>query len=79
MEYLITTPAQLGLILQGCRKQKGLTQAELARRVGLLQKYVSHAETSPEKQSVERIFRLLSGLGLELVLRDKPPLTEEDW
>ena len=71
MEYTVTTPSQLGQVLQGCRKQRGLTQRELGARVGLLQKAVSMLETDPSHTSVERLFKLLSALELQIVLRDK--------
>jgi len=73
MEYTVTTPSQLGRVLQGCRKQRGLTQRELGARVGLLQKAVSMLETDPSRASVDRLFRLLSALELQVVLRDKRP------
>jgi HTH-type transcriptional regulator/antitoxin HipB len=79
MEYMITTPAQLGQVLEGCRKQQRLTQSDLGARVGLLQKAISAVETDPGRTNVARLFRLLSALDLELVLRDKrsapPPHT----
>ncbi len=73
MEHTITTLAQLGHVLKGCRRQRGLTQRELGAKVGLLQKAVSALESDPSRASVERLFRLLSALELELVLRDKRP------
>ncbi len=73
MEYTVTTPSQLGQVLQGCRKQRGLTQRELGTRVGLLQKAVSMIETDPSRTSIERLFKLLSALELQIVLRDKRP------
>jgi HTH-type transcriptional regulator/antitoxin HipB len=71
MEYTITTPPQLGRVLEGCRKQQGVTQSQLGAKVGLLQKAISAFETDPSRTSVARLFRLLSALELELVLRDK--------
>ena len=71
MEYTITTPTQLGQVLEGCRKQQKLTQSELGAKVGLLQKAISTFETDPSRTNVARLFRLLSALDLELVLRDK--------
>lgn len=71
MEYTITTLTQLGQVLEGCRKQQGLTQRELGARIGLLQKAISAVESNPSRTSVERLFRVLSALELELVLRDK--------
>lgn len=71
MDYTVTSPAQLGQVLQGCRKQHDLTQRELGAKVGLLQKTVSMLETDPSRASVQRLFELLSALELQVVLRDK--------
>lgn len=79
MAYTITTPGQLAKVLEGCRKQQRLTQSKLGAKVGLLQKAISAFETDPGRTNVARLFRLLSALDLELVLRDRrsapPPHT----
>ncbi len=71
MDYVIRTPAQLGQVLKGLRRDRRLTQAAVAARMGLLQSKVSTLEADPGKTSVDRLFRLLSALGMELVLREK--------
>ena len=70
MDYSIKTPEQLEQVLRALRKDKGLTQAQLGRRAGLRQGAVSILESAPGKASVERLFRILSALGIELVLRE---------
>lgn len=69
--FPLQTAPQLGPLLRGFRVQRGLTQEALASRVGLAQKAISLAETHPERMGVERLFALLSALGVELVLREK--------
>ncbi len=71
MDYAIRTPAQLGQVLKGLRRDRRLTQAAVAARMGLVQSKVSTLEADPGKTSVDRFFRLLSALGMELVLREK--------
>lgn len=71
MEYLAPTPAQLAQILRGYRRSRQLTQAEMATMGGLMQKTVSNLEVAPQKTSVATLFKLLSALNLELVLREK--------
>jgi HTH-type transcriptional regulator / antitoxin HipB len=71
MEYVIRTPAQLGPILKSRRQQRGLTQSSAASTVGLKQPTVSALETDASRSSVETLYKLLSALDLELVLRDK--------
>ncbi len=71
MEFPIRTPNQLGAVLRGQRKKKKLTQADAGTNVGLRQNAVSIIEADPGRSSVGRLFKLLSALDLELVVRDK--------
>jgi len=71
MEYVIRTPAQLGPILKSRRQQRCLTQSSAASRVGLKQTTVSAVESDALRTSVGTLYKLLSALDLELVLRDK--------
>ncbi|HLB15824.1 MAG TPA: helix-turn-helix domain-containing protein [Burkholderiales bacterium] len=71
MDYSVRTPEQLGQVLKGVRKEKRITQAGAGQRVGMLQSAVSLIEADPGKVSVAKLFRLLSALGLELVVREK--------
>lgn len=77
MDYLILIPAQLGPALRDRRKRLGLTQHELGARVGLSQTVVSEMESDPSRSSVGKLFRFLSALELELVLRDKHAEAQE--
>lgn len=71
VRYPIQTPQQLGAVLQGFRKQRGLTQAQVARKVGLLQSAVSELERDSSTASLNRIFKLLAALDLELVVQPR--------
>ena len=71
MDYPARTPAQLGQVVKGVRRQQGLTQSATGRRVGMLQSAVSLIEADPSRVSVAKLFRLLSALDLELVVREK--------
>ena len=62
------TPSQLAALLRGRRLSLGLTQSELGRNVGLLQKTVSKLETDPTGASIASLYKLLSALQLRLVL-----------
>ena len=48
-----------------------MTQAELARALGVTQQTASDLERNASAASVSRLLRMLSALGVELVLRDK--------
>ena len=71
MEYPILTTRQLAQALKGWRKSRKLTQAEAAGRVGLLPKTISALETDPDPSTLGSLFKLLSALDLELVIRAK--------
>ncbi|MGH8166593.1 MAG: helix-turn-helix domain-containing protein [Woeseiaceae bacterium] len=79
MEYTIHTPRQLGQVLKGQRSTRHLTQAEVATRVGLLPKTVSKLERDPDTATLESLFKLLSSLQLELVVRPKPSSSASEW
>ena len=72
MDYVARTPAQLGPILRSIRAERGLTQQEAGAKVGLKQSTVSAIESDPARTSVDSLYKLLSALGLELVIRYKP-------
>jgi HTH-type transcriptional regulator/antitoxin HipB len=61
---------QLAQVFRGVRKDRRMTQAMVAERIASLQSKVSAFEADPGKASVARLFRLLSVVRLELVLRD---------
>ncbi len=69
--YPVKTPEQLGAVLQGCRKHRKLTQAQVGARVGLPQKEISKLELTPARTSLARVFKLLAALGLEIVVRER--------
>lgn len=68
-EYPIRTALQLPAILQAYRKQSGMTQTEVAKRLGVTQQTLSAMERNAAKVSADRLLTLLNILGVELVLR----------
>lgn len=68
-EQRVTTPRQVGDILRGRRLAKGLSQADVASKLGVSQARLSVAESKPETLTVERLMALASLLDLDLVLR----------
>ena len=81
MEYVARTAHQLGQVLKSRRKQLGLTQREVAAKVGLLQAQISVIESHDAKATVTTLYKALSALGLELVLRDRAPasISPTEW
>ena len=82
MDFPIRTPSQLSSLLKSVRVERRLTQSVAAAKVGLRQKTISLLESDIERSTVGSLFRLLSALDLELVLRDKsaaPTKSETEW
>ncbi|MFA5504740.1 MAG: helix-turn-helix transcriptional regulator [Vulcanimicrobiota bacterium] len=78
-EILATSAEQLGQILKGVRKDLGLTQEQLGRKVGFHQKEISKMENGMNRTTVDRLFRLLSALQFELVVRPRDTELDEGW
>jgi HTH-type transcriptional regulator/antitoxin HipB len=66
--YTIQTPAQLRELLIAYRKQAKLTQAGLAEKLGISQQSYAQIEANPMVTSVDRLYRILRILGVELQL-----------
>lgn len=70
MDYVARTPQQLGQVLKGCRQRHKLTQGAVGSKVGVRQSQISVIEANGARATVETLYKVLSGLGLELVVRD---------
>lgn len=71
MQQIISTPEQLGRILQAARRQQRLTQQDLASLLGQSQASVSRIEGSPQGITLQQLLTLCKRLGLELVVRER--------
>lgn len=69
--FTVRTTEQLPQLLKAFRKHAGLTQADVALRLGVTQQTVSALERNAEAVSAERLMRLLNILGVEWVLRTR--------
>src|SRR5438045_9524402 len=70
MDYSIRLADQLKAHLRSLRKQRGLTQAQLGKLLGIGQVRIAEIEAKPGLVSVEQLVKLLSALGAGLVVRD---------
>lgn len=68
VDYPIKTLSQLKPILQGFRKTAGLTQAGMASHLGVTQQTYAQLEANPAAVSVDRLFRVLRVLQVDLTL-----------
>ncbi len=68
---VIRVPGQLGAMLRAARLQRSLTQADVAKKLGVTIQAVSKLENNAGRASFDRIHRLCLLLGLELMLHSK--------
>lgn len=71
MALPVLLPDQLGAHLRAVRQQRGLTQADVARQLGVSVQAVSRLEQHAGRASFDRVHRLCLLLGLEIVLQPK--------
>lgn len=67
-DYHLRTAEQLSVLLQAFRKESGLTQSEVALRLGVTQQTYSTLERNAGTVGMGRLLKLLGVLGVELVL-----------
>jgi HTH-type transcriptional regulator / antitoxin HipB len=72
-KFTVRTAAQLPPLLQAFRKEVGLTQSEVALRLGVSQQTYSAMERNADKVGTARLLKLLNILGVELVLGTTSP------
>ena len=75
MIYPIKTLSQLPLVLKGFRKEKELTQAAMAERLGITQQSYAYFEANPATATLERLFMVLRMLDVEISLDRTSPAT----
>ena len=73
MDYAVTLTTQLKHYLRSLRKTRGLTQADLAKRLGVVQSRVADIEANPGAVSVEQLMQVLAMLNAQMVVRDAQP------
>lgn len=80
MDYVARNPEQLGQVLKACRTRRQLTQTAVGSRVGMRQAQISGIETQGADITVDTLYKLMSALGLELVVRDRQtPTAGTPW
>jgi HTH-type transcriptional regulator/antitoxin HipB len=71
MEFPIKILNQLRPILRGFRKAQKLTQADIAKRLGITQQSYAQLEANPAAASLERLFKVLAILQVDVVLKER--------
>lgn len=67
--FIVRTPKQLASIMRAFRKKAGLSQAQLADRLGVSRQAFSALERDPESATFERLMKVWAVLGLEVSLQ----------
>lgn len=77
----ITSTGSLSQALRQARLERGLTQTDVARLVGMKQSTVSAIENHPDQARLKTLFRVLSALGLELDLTERGGTSQDstEW
>jgi HTH-type transcriptional regulator/antitoxin HipB len=70
MEALIRTPLQLGNYVRQRRRELGMTQQELAAKIGVQQRTISELESSARARTLT-VLRTLAALDAELLVRPR--------
>ncbi len=80
MDYPVKFTDQLKQHLRALRRARGMTQTELASRMGVGQSRIADIEANPGAISADQLLKLLSVLEIQLVLRDhaQPALPATD-
>ena len=68
MSQIARSPRQLGNLIQRARKQRGLTQTELANLAGLRQEMVSKIETGHDSARLAALYSLFAALDLDMLV-----------
>jgi DNA-binding XRE family transcriptional regulator len=64
-----TSALKIGLELANQRRRKGLTQAEVAKRIGTSAPQLSRTERRPENANIRTLMRYAAAVGMELDVR----------
>lgn len=69
---IIRTAKDLGSLIRERRSSAGLTQAELAKRVGVTRQWVIGLEAGKRALDLSLVLQTFNALGLQLEVRDRP-------
>ena len=74
----IRTASDLGLLLRERRRELGLTQAELAERIGASRQWVIRVEQGNQRSDVGLVLKAIAALRLTLDVRGDSDTTPSD-
>lgn len=68
MNQSARTPKQLGAIVRRARRNAGLSQTDLANRIGLRQATISRLERGEDETRLSTLLNALTALALEITI-----------
>jgi HTH-type transcriptional regulator/antitoxin HipB len=71
MNLLARSPKDIGHAIRSARRERELTQKQLAERSGVWQETISKIENGVASTKLETLFDILAALDLELQVRDR--------
>lgn len=77
-KMLVRSARDLGAAIAEARQRHGLTQEELAEATGIERSYLARIESGRSVILLERIFRLLRRLGVEVTVTLSPAADASD-
>ena len=78
MSQIARSPRQLGNLIQRARRQRGLTQTELANLAGLRQEMVSKIETGHDSTRLSALYSLFAALDLDMLVDHRSSRPSKD-
>lgn len=75
MKTRVSTAGQLGPALIRLRKEKGLSQAGIGKRIGLSQERISAIERHPERVTFDAILTLMMALDADFIVESRNSLS----
>jgi HTH-type transcriptional regulator/antitoxin HipB len=68
----IRTASDIGALVRHTRRQRGLSQEELAARAGVTRRWISALESGKARAELALVLATLDALGLALIAEDAP-------
>jgi HTH-type transcriptional regulator/antitoxin HipB len=77
MQHLVRTSKNIGHAIRQARKEKNLTQKDLASLSGVWQETISKIETGSSGTKLETVFDLMAALDLEITVSERSKGTSD--
>jgi len=78
MKQSARTVKQLGAVIRRERRNRGLTQTELGKKIGLRQATISKLEAGTPATQLRTLLDALTAMGLEIIIDERGKTTSND-